>query len=409
MKLLVVHPYLKTKGGAEKLIYEYVTRSKLDIDLVTLFYLPNKTFSFFKNIEVKELHNVPFVKNRLETYFGRAILVYMYGLLTKIENLKDYDAILVNHTGLGGEVAIKNNIPNKTFMYCHSPLRSAGAWYDIQWVESHRGGRGRVTRYIHPFMRHGYNILEKWAFSKYNHIFFNSELSRERALMKHLVSENASEVIYPGADIDLSKQELIPELEGKEFIVYISRYATMKRQLELVRAWKRFTNKNPHSNLHLVIAGAGFKEDYFNKVKKEAQDVNSIHILKNLSREQINWLYVNSIGGLFLAWYEDFGIVPFEVLAAGKTLIASSSGGFLELAQTAPSLILIPERFNEKIFEVYVANAIEKFWKNKNYYIDKGKRNAWFVKDLGLSWDNFARRLDSRIKELVKNDNITQI
>ena len=393
MKLLLYAPYLKTLGGAEKLQLEYLKRTKFDVDLYTQAYIPEKTFDGFREFNPIPILKSKFINNIAETFFSRGVIFTATGLLGKIDTRR-YDAMLVSSSGIGMEIAIRNHIPGATFMYCHSPLRAAADWYDIQWVKERR--MKGIRKFAYPIMRRGYNIIEKLSWNKYDHTFFNSELTKERALNKKIVKEENASVIYPGIDI--------PRRGGRDmenFLVYISRFTDMKRQLELLKAWSLFYNKY-HPDLELVLVSGLTKKDYYYKVKELANKTPGARIVETSSYDTVQELYSKAMAGIFLGYYEDFGIVPFEVLAHNKPLIAVDSGGFMELAYNAPSIITIPERFNEDMFVRFVAMGLEKFWVNREEYIKKAKRNRKFVKDLDLTWDRFARELDKGIEERIK-------
>jgi len=46
MKILLFHPWLKSKGGAERVVYEYYKRSKHKIKILTWNYIKEKTYDF---------------------------------------------------------------------------------------------------------------------------------------------------------------------------------------------------------------------------------------------------------------------------------------------------------------------------------------------------------------------------
>jgi len=69
MKILLFHPWLKSKGGAERIVYEYYKRSKHKIKISTWNY-------------IKELGII--LKKKLMILKKKILLVYM------IKNLKEF-------------------------------------------------------------------------------------------------------------------------------------------------------------------------------------------------------------------------------------------------------------------------------------------------------------------------------
>jgi len=390
-------PYLCHKGGAEKWALEYLKRTKYDYEIHSLIYDEQNTFGEFQDFEVKSYFDKRWRDRVFSRYYGRIMLSYSLGLAVKVPNLNDYDFMLVSDVGMGSEIAVRNHIPNRTFMHCHSILRSAGAWYDLQFVFRYRK-KSKYEVVLHKLMRTGYNMLEKIIYKNYSFATFHSELVRQRALEKGLFKPEQTAVIPSGVEFSFDEQEPIPELEGVEFVVYPSRYTDMKRQPELVMAWKKFKQKCDNE-LHLVIVGQPFRRDIFLRTKKLAKGRKDIHILGFQSRKRLNWLYKNCQAGMFLGYYEDFGLVPLEILGAGKTLLGVDSGGYMEYVYNAPSLIVIPERVDREQFVNYVAEALVKFYRKRDYYIENAKKNEEFIRKSGLTWDNFVERMDKTIGE----------
>ncbi len=387
MKILLFQAYIKTRGGAERTIMEYAKRSKHDVDIYTLAYLPEQTFQEFKKLNVHVIKSNPLAEKVVNSFFARGFF-YSYVLPSIKLPVEDYDAMLVSLSGLGEFIAIRNRIPQRTFMYCHSPLRAACAQYDIKWMQRKLTG---IKRYAYDLARACYSIGEKLAWKHFNRVFFNSNLTKERAINKGLIAEEKTDVIYPG--VDLPK---INHTEAGDYLIYVSRFTDMKRQRELLKAWQRFYRKYK-PDFKLVLVGALEKQEYWKEVVRLAEKTPAVALYPNVSSEDLHNLYKNARAGLFLGYYEDFGIVPFEVLAYGKPLIAVDSGGFWDLAKKAPAVIPIKEEFDFNKFMSHIYHALIHFWLNEQFYLERAKQNASFVHSLNLTWDRFAKELDRKI------------
>jgi glycosyltransferase involved in cell wall biosynthesis len=99
---------------------------------------------------------------------------------------------------------------------------------------------------------------------------------------------------------------------------------------------------------------------------------------------------------------EDYGIVPFEAMSAGKYLINVYPAGSYELLKEAPGIYWIKERFYEEPMVDEIYNSLEYFVKNKDELIEKGKENRNYIKNIDISWDSFAKKLDNKLKDILE-------
>jgi glycosyltransferase involved in cell wall biosynthesis len=83
-----------------------------------------------------------------------------------------------------------------------------------------------------------------------------------------------------------------------------------------------------------------------------------------LDNEKILKLYEKSKAVIFVPFVEDFGIVPFEALAAGKPVIAVNKGGYVDLIKNIPQYYPIKEEENEDLFVENIVNSLKKFMKS---------------------------------------------
>ncbi|MEM4915298.1 MAG: glycosyltransferase, partial [Nanopusillaceae archaeon] len=92
MKILLFHPWIKSKGGGERLVYEYIKRSKHKISIFTWYYAENKSFDF-KNVKYIIKYNDLFDKI-YRSYFFRALLSFFL-IFIKIPSI-NYDLLLIS-------------------------------------------------------------------------------------------------------------------------------------------------------------------------------------------------------------------------------------------------------------------------------------------------------------------------
>jgi glycosyltransferase involved in cell wall biosynthesis len=205
-----------------------------------------------------------------------------------------------------------------------------------------------------------YRIFEKIAWKRIDLPIFISEEGLKRAERQGLLKNKKARVIYP--PVDLEKFLKLPSEKG-DFFLYVSRFNPPKRQDLLIKAWIEFSKEYP--NEKLVLSGGLENKKYFELLKKLSKDAKNIEIKEGLDNEEVLKLYKKSKAVLFIPFIEDFGIVPFEALAAGKPVIAVNRGGYVNLIKNIPQYYPIKEEEDEKKFIENIVNSLNNFMKSK--------------------------------------------
>ena len=380
MKIALFQPWLKSKGGSERVILEFIKNTKHDVDLYTYGYDEKNTFEEFKKFKHKIFIIGPsFLKQfKFKGHISR-LVSFLLPFFSKI-SLEKYDLFLISTAGYTEFILFRNYKKGKTFAYVHSPLKAASKNL-IKWNLKYRvKGLMKIIYLIFVVI---YRFLEKIAWKRINVAIFNSRLTFERAKERNLLKNKKKYIVYPCINLRIKKYK-----SHKNYFLYVSRFSIQKRQNVLVSAWEKFVKKHPEYKL--ILAGYPTEIEIINTAKK----IKNVEIIINPSEKQLSKLYSNALACFFVGIGEDFGIAPFEALSAGKTLIAVDRGGYVDIIKKAPAVIWIKESFDNKILEKNIYKALEEFVKKKEFYIKKAVRNREWVKNLGLDSKSFAKKID---------------
>jgi len=392
LKIALFHPWIKSRGGAERLILEWLKRTMHDVDIYTWAYLPDKTYDEFKQFNITVI-KTPFQKH-LNSFITRG-LSFGFTALTKKIDLTKYDLLLYSTAGVAELMAIKNHL-NKTIFLCYTPLRAA-LKDDIKWNLKNRF-KNPIIQLIYLLGVLVYTILEKRAWKNANKVIFDSVLAKNRALDKKLIIESKTSVIYPA--VDLKKSTIKPK--NSNYFLYVARIGMAKRQLALINGWKKFVEHHPEYQLYLV--GSIFDSSaskYVTKVKHAVETTKNVILKTDVSDTELDKLYSEATACLNVPFHEDFGIVPFEVVAHNKPLISVDFGGFVELLKNHKGIVWLPETLDNNVLSERIYSALEEFISKKDKISKMAKYGKKFIQSQNLTWDSFAKQLDEVLNENI--------
>jgi len=361
---LLFHYWFKVFGGAEKLVYEYLKRTKYKYDLLTYYY-DGKAVPDIDSLEIRKISIFP---KSLKKLFSNAILSagFVAFFTPKVE-LPKYDFLLMSEIGISSLAMLKLKIDAPKIAYVHTPARAAfplDMVYNPKYAE-----RKGINKFIYKVAAFTFNKFEKKAWKKIDLAIFNSRLSLWRAKAKGLISEDKALVIYPGANLDKIKNG-----EAKDYLLYVARFSPAKRQHILIKAFAKVVKK--FRNVKLVLAGSVADKRYLEKIEREIINLGlqkRVIIKTNVPSKEILDLYANALAFVHIPFMEDFGIAPLEAAAAGKYIINVYPSGNYEILKDFPGIYWIKEPFNENKLIEEVSKAMSYFLENKDSLIELGK------------------------------------
>ncbi len=377
-KIALFHPWIKSRGGAEKVVLEIVRNSNQEVDVYTWVYDKKNTFREFEDIKINIISPKIFSKLKREKILRG---IYPFLPFNKKIPLERYDKFLISTSGIGEFITFRNYKKNKTYAYIHTPLREANEKI-VKWnLNNHY--HSFLRKQIYLFAVKIYRILERKAWRNLNFLIFNSELSYSRANEHHLIKSQKTCVIYP----PIIQEKIKRYKKTKKDFIYVSRLNNPKRQDILIESWKLFSKKNPEYNL--IFVGDIENKSYHKKLLKMSKGIKSITFLEKLSKMELERLISESFAGIFLGYQEDFGLVPLEIISAGKPLIAVDEGGYTKLIENHPLFHKIKEKHNSKEMIEEVTKELEGFIK-KDYSKAKSKK---------IKLNNFIEEIEEVIGE----------
>lgn len=227
----------------------------------------------------------------------------LFPLAVESFRLEGYDLVIST-----SHCVARGVIPNPEAVhvsYCFTPMRYI---WDRRF--DYFGRLGVVKGAVVGFVLH---YLRRWDVStvpRTDHFLAISEFVRKRILSYY--GRNAA-VVYPPVDC----RRFQPAQRRGEYYLLMSAFAPYKRMDQAILAFNRLGRR-------LLIVGKGQEEK---RIKRLAG--RNIEVLGWVPDERLPALYAGC-RALIFPGIEDFGLIPVEVQAAGRPVIAYGEGGVLE-------------------------------------------------------------------------------
>jgi glycosyltransferase involved in cell wall biosynthesis len=354
LKIALFYPWIKSRGGAEKVLLELMKLNEFNIDLYTWVYDEENSFKEFKDLKINVIGSKILKKlSKMKLLRG---LFLPFSFFSKIP-LEKYDYFLVYTSGTGEFITFRNYKKGKTIGYINTILRDA--YPEIVKWNTKNIYKNIFSKAVYFLSVKIYRVFEKIAWRRIDFPIFISYEGFKRAKKQGLLKNKKAKVIYPPVDTD--KFLKLPPNKGS-FFLYVSRFNPPKRQDLLIKAWIKFSKEYPDEKL--ILSGGLENKKYFEHIKDLAKNAKNIEIQGGLDNEKILKLYEKSKAVIFVPFLEDFGIVPFEALAAGKPIIAVNKGGYVDLIKNIPQYYPIKEAEEEDLFVENITDSLKKFMKS---------------------------------------------
>ena len=286
-------------GGAER-VAAAMHDSFPSAPIYTTVALPHRLPKELRGADIRTsaMQRLPGMEQRFRQYF------MLYPFAVEHFDLSEYDLIFSSSSGYAKGVRRRKDAIH--VCYCHTPMRWVWRYEDYVARENF----GRVSRSLLPISLWG---LKKWdlrAAQQPNYYIANSHLVAQR--IKQTYGREAF-VIPPPIDVDRFQMSA----QTDDYYLVLSRLVPYKRIDLAIEACKRLGRR-------LLIIGDGPDRQRLEKLGGPKTE-----FLGRQTDSQVN-RYASRCRALLFPGEEDFGMVPLEVNAAGRPVIAFRGGGAME-------------------------------------------------------------------------------
>ncbi len=346
MKIAIVHDWLVTNAGAEK-----VLKSLLEVypssDIFSLVDFLNardrKEILNNKNVKTSFIQKLPFSKKHFRNYlpfFPKAIESF---------DLSSYDLIISSSWAVAK--GVKTHKKQVHICYCYTPIRYAWDLFDEYTQNLSFFKKSLVI----PTLKY----IRKWDIKTLDRVnYFISDSNFVKNRINRIYKKNAK-TIYP--PVDTSSFTLNENKEN--FYLTASRLVPYKKTKLIVESFNKMPEKK------LVVIGAGEEYEEIRKIAKE-----NITLL-GYKEKEVLISYMQRAKAFIYAAIEDFGIVPIEAMSCGTPIIALNKGG---TAETVKDKITGLHFNNQSTADII--DAIKKF-ENMNFDYKAISKSVQFYND----------------------------
>jgi glycosyltransferase involved in cell wall biosynthesis len=234
-------------------------------------------------------------------------------------DLRGYDLIISSECG-----PAKGIVPPAGAVhicYCHLPMR-----YIWNMSQDYLEGAGLLTKILVPSLAHYLRTWDAMASMRVDHFVANSQTVAARVEKYY---RRGSTVIHP--PVDVQKFQIVPEAEIGDYYLMVGELVFHKRPELAVEAFNALGRK-------LIVIGGG---QLLPAIRKSAR--STVTVLGRQPFEVLRNHYARC-RALILPGEEDFGIVPVEVMASGRPVIAYGRGGVTETVTAGISGLFFREQ-----------------------------------------------------------------
>ncbi|OGL65804.1 hypothetical protein A3B21_01060 [Candidatus Uhrbacteria bacterium RIFCSPLOWO2_01_FULL_47_24] len=330
MRLALVHDYLIQDGGAERVLRAFAEIWP-EAPIFVLFHDKKRWPEFRgRSINTSVLQDMPGV---LKYY--RWTLPLMPAA-TEHHDLGEFDVVLSSASAFAKGIVTRPDALH--ICYCHTPTR-------YLWTDTHSYIKdlrtNRFIKFMLPFFLTSLRMWDRTSALRVDKFIANSQTVAKR-IKKYY--EREADIMYPA--VDCSKFYISPTV-GNYYLAG-GRLVAYKRFDLAIEVFNRL-------KLPLVIFGTGPYEDRLRKMAK-----SNVKFLGHISDDEKSKLLSQCIAFIH-PQLEDLGLLPLEVMASGRPVVAYGRGGALETVVEGKTGTFFHEQSWEALLDAMLNFKPEQF------------------------------------------------
>lgn len=327
LKVAIIHYWLLHMRGGEKVL-EALCKLFPEADIFTHVYAPQGVSETIKRHKVHTsfISRLPAAQRLYRSY-----LPLMPHALESLD-LTGYDLVISSEAGPAKGVIAPPEAPH--ICYCHSPMRYIWDQYHV-----YKNGAGLASRLSMPLLAPRLRQWDVTSAARVDSFVANSAHVQKR-VNKYWRRE--ADIVHPPVAIQAFAPA--PPAEREDFYLWAGELVGYKRPDIVINAFNRLGKR-------LVVIGGP------DKARKDlaARARDNIAFLGKVPFAELK-SHMARCKALVFPGEEDFGIVPVEVMASGRPVIAYGRGGATETVREGETGLLFHDQSVDGLIE-----AIERF------------------------------------------------
>ena len=361
LRVAIVHYWLVGMRGGEKVV-EALCDMFPQAHIYTNAYRPERISERIRRHPVKTtfVGRLPYAWRLYKKY-----LPLMPVALEQLD-LREYDLVISSESGPAKGVITRPETLH--LCYCHTPMRYAWSMYS-----DYLQNANPIVRLAMPWLVHWLRLWDWQSAARVDFFIANSHCIA-RQITKYY--RRAAVGVHPPVDVE----SFMPSGERGSYFLCVGQLVRYKRFDLAIEACNRL--KAP-----LVIIGEGEERRALHRIAGP-----TIRFLGRQDAAALRQFYARC-RALIFAGEEDFGIVPIEVMASGRPVIAFARGGAMETVVPGETGVLFAEQSPSA-----VADAIEQFEAVEHAF--DAARLVQHARSFSL--ENFKRRMSAAVYQAAE-------
>jgi glycosyltransferase involved in cell wall biosynthesis len=313
MKVALVHYWALGMRGGERVL-EALCRMYPDADIVMHVADESQLSSTIVRHRIRKtfIAKLPFAKRFYQRYLP------LMPLALELIDLTEYDLVISCEAGPAKGVIVRPDALH--LCYIHSPMRYI---WDQFFV--YRRTAGRLTRWMMGPIAHYLRLWDVASAARVDRFVANSSFVASRVRKYY---RRDADVVYPPVSVEAFSP--CPADEVGDYYLWVGELVSYKRPDLAVEAFTR-------NGRRLLVVGDGAE-----RRRLEAAAGPNVSFLGKLPFAELKTTMA-ACRALIFPGQEDFGIIPVEVQASGRPVIALGAGGALETVVDGETGVIFPE------------------------------------------------------------------